>query len=60
MREEAIYLMARAMLMEMLGAEQPRAHLKLVGDNEPSPVSEQSVKKQRWSPLQDRRRVASS
>ena len=46
--------------MEMLGAEQPRAHLKLVGDNEPSPVSEQSVKKQRWSPLQDRRRVASS
>ena len=60
MREEAIYLMARAMLMEMLGAEQPRPQLRLVGDNDPSPTSEQGVKKQRWSPLKQRKMAANS
>ena len=58
MREEAIYRMARAMLMDMLGAEHPRPKLRVVAGraaSEITPSGEQSVKKQRLRPYDERR-----
>lgn len=63
-REEAIYLMARALLMDMMGARQPRPALTLVtGDKEPASTEQDqecTVKIPRLRSLERRRLAASS
>lgn len=64
MREEAIYLMARAMLLDILGAEQAKPDLRLVRCDGKAPLKTeevgQSAKKPLLRPLERRRLAASS